>query len=175
VDSTPFCPNCGELLEFQSQVSEFNCSHCGEALRLSSDHKLILVKPIETYMVLEETPGIVPEGPWEGNVAQPIPAISPQRKRRAAELALQRIANQERDVVRGFFYGSLFVVFGGIFILASSLRWLFVSDDWLNLVGLGLGLVLIPVGIYFGYWFYRSSQALKRDEEEIKREIIRSK
>jgi len=126
-------------------------------------------------MVLEETPGIVPEGPWEGNVAQPIPAISPQRKRRAAELALQRIANQERDVVRGFFYGSLFVVFGGIFILASSLRWLFVSDDWLNLVGLGLGLVFIPVGIYFGYWFYRSSQALKRDEEEIKREIIRSK
>jgi hypothetical protein len=172
VESDFFCPNCGELLDLQTIASQFNCRRCGEALLLSSDYKVTLARPIQTYMALGDQ--VDDSGEMGSASEMETSSISPQRKRRAAELALERIAFEKRDVTRGIFYGFFFIVFGGLFLFISFLRQLFVSSDWLNLVGFGLGLVFIPLGIYFAYWFYKSSQYLDKDAEELGEEIIRS-
>lgn len=175
VESKFSCPNCGESLDSQPIESQFNCPCCGEALLLSSDHKVTLAKPIQTYLGLgEEIQGPAEMRSAGENETPSIPQRSDLRKRKTAELALDRIADEKRDVTRGIFYGILFIVFGGTFILISFLRQLFVSSDWLNLVGFGLGLVFVPLGAYFAYWFYKSSQTLSEDEKEIGEEIIRS-
>ena len=153
----------------------FNCSHCGEGLVLSADNKVILAKPIQTYLALDETA----QGTFGTSLAAdkrtaPAPQRSTQRKQKAAEIALERIAIEKRDFTRGVLYGILFIVFGAIFILISILREMFISSDWLNWVGFAIGLLFLPLGAYFAYWFYKSSQSLSRDEEEIGEDIIRS-
>jgi predicted RNA-binding Zn-ribbon protein involved in translation (DUF1610 family) len=172
VESQFFCPNCGESLDSRSLRSQFNCRHCGEALLLSSDNKITLAKPIQTYLALDDQVQGTDYPPDKG--AASIPQRSTQRKRKTAEIALERIANEKRDFTRGIFYGLLFIIFGMIFILISFLREAFVSSDWLNWIGFAVGLVFLPLGAYFALWFYNSSQSLSRDEEEIGEEIIRS-
>ena len=142
---------------------------------LSADNKVILAKPIQTYLALDETA----QGTFGTSLAAdkrtaPAPQRSTQRKQKAAEIALERIAIEKRDFTRGVLYGILFIVFGAIFILISILREMFISSDWLNWVGFAIGLLFLPLGAYFAYWFYKSSQSLSRDEEEIGEDIIRS-
>ena len=139
---------------------------------MSGDYKVTLARPLQTYMALGDQVS-APEELGSASETESS-SISPQRKRRAAELALERIANEKRDVTRGIFYGIFFIIFGAVFLFISSLRQAFISSDWLNLVGFGLGLVFVPLGIYFAYWFYKSSQYLDKDEEELGEEIIRS-
>jgi hypothetical protein len=175
VSSQLYCPNCGESLESQNIRSQFNCSHCGEALLASVDNKITLAKPIQTYLALDEhVPGILGTSLPADKGTTSSPERSTQRKRIAAEIALERIAIEKRDFTRGVFYGILFIVFGGIFILISFLREMFISSDWLNWIGFAIGVLFLPLGAYFAYWFYKSSQILSRDEDEIGEEIIRS-
>ena len=142
---------------------------------LSADNKVTLAKPIQTYLALDEHI----QGNWGTGLPADkdvlsIPQRSTQRKQKAAEIALERIANEKRDFTRGVWYGILFIVFGCIFILISFLRQSFISDDWLNWLGFAVGFVFLPLGGYFAYWFLKSSQSLSKDEEEIGEEIIRS-
>jgi hypothetical protein len=175
VSSQFFCPNCGESLDSQSIRSQFNCRHCGEALLLSTDNKVTLARPIQTYLSLDEhVPGNLGTSLSPDRDAPFIPQRSTQRKRKSAEIALERIANEKRDFSRGVWYGILFIVFGCIFILVSFLRQVFISSDWLNWLGFAVGLIFLPLGGYFAYWFFKSSQSLSKDEEEIGEEIIRS-
>ena len=174
MESQLFCPNCGESLDSRIVRSQFNCSHCGQTLLLSNDNKVTLAVPLQTYLSLD---GRVPGSTITNlppNDTAIIPERSTQRKRKAAEIALERIADEKRDSSRGVLYGILFIVFGIIFILVSFLRETFVSSDWLNWLGFAVGLLFLPLGAYFAYWFYKSSESLSRDEEEIGEEIIRS-
>ena len=175
MESKFFCPNCGEPLDPRTVRSQFNCLHCGQALLLSDDNKVTLAVPIQTYLSLQDdtltSPGI---GSFPDKESAAGPERSTLRKRKAAEIALERIANEKKDMSRGVWYGVLFIVFGGIFILVSFLRQLYLSSDWLNWLGFAVGLVFVPLGAYFAYWFHKSSQSLRRDEEEISEEIIRS-
>jgi predicted RNA-binding Zn-ribbon protein involved in translation (DUF1610 family) len=175
MESKFLCPNCGEPLDSQLTEAQFTCRHCGEALLFSSDHKVTLAKPIQTYVALGEPIPDTLDASFSGDKeTSSIPQRSTERKKRAAELALERIADEKRAVTSGIFYGILFIVFGGIFILVSFLREWFIASDWLNWVGFGLGLVFVPLGVYFSFWFYRSSQSLSEDEQEIGEEIIKS-
>ena len=141
---------------------------------LSSDNKVTLAVPLQTYLALDDhLPGSV-ETILPPEDAAAVPQRSTQRKRKAAEMALERIANEKKDFSRGVLYGILFIVFGSVFILISILREAFVSSDWLNWIGFAVGLFFLPLGAYFAYWFLKSSQSLSKDEEEIGEEIIRS-
>ena len=141
---------------------------------LSADNKVTLAKPIQTYLALDDHA----TASWGTDLPDKdvlsIPQRSNQRKQKAAEIALERIANEKRDFTKGIWYGILFIVFGCIFILVAFLRQSFISSDWLNWIGFAVGLAFLPLGAYFAYWFYKSSQTLSRDEEEIGEEIIRS-
>ncbi len=170
MESQFFCPNCGESLDSEPTESTFVCNHCGEALVYSSDHKVILAKPIRTYLEPESTE----LGSSPNNELRVIPRASPERQKRAAELAIERIADEKKDLRRGFIYGIVFAIFGGVFLIISLLRILFVTSDWLNFVGFGFGFLILVVGIYLATWFFRSWQSLGIEEEEIGEEVIRS-
>lgn len=102
------------------------------------------------------------------------PEPSPQRKKRSYELARQRIAEEKNQSVRGFVYGIFFAIFGGLLLVSSLLRMLFVADDWLNLVGLGFGVVIIPIGVYITAWFSVTLRAWNKDELDLEAEISQS-
>ncbi len=174
MESQFFCPNCGESLDSEPTESTFACSHCGEALVWSSDHKVILAKPIQTYLEPEGQPQSPGLGSSVNNELRVIPQVSPERQKRAAELAIERIADEKKDLRRGFVYGIVFTIFGGIFLVISLLRILFVTSDWLNFVGFGVGFLILLVGIYLATWFFRSWRSLGIEEEEIGEEVIRS-
>jgi uncharacterized membrane protein YcjF (UPF0283 family) len=133
-----------------------------------------LAVPLQTYLSLEDDVSGSVETGLPPNKAAVVPQRSTQRKRKAAEIALERIEYEKRDFSRGVLYGILFIVFGIIFIIVSFLRETFVSSDWLNWIGFAVGLVFLPLGAYFAYWFSKAAQSLSRDEEEIGEEIIRS-
>lgn len=102
------------------------------------------------------------------------PEPSPQRKKRSYELARRRIAEEKNQSVRGFVYGIFFAIFGGLLLVSSLLRMLFVADDWLNLVGLGFGVVIIPIGVYITAWFSVTLRAWNKDELDLEAEISQS-
>jgi uncharacterized membrane protein YcjF (UPF0283 family) len=140
----------------------------------SSDHKVILAKPIQTYLESAEQPQSIEFGSSGDNEIRVIPQLSPERQKRAAELAIERIADEKKDLRKGFIYGIVFTIFGGIFLIISLLRLLFVTGDWLNFAGFGFGFLIMAVGIYLATWFFRSSRSLGIEEEEIGEEVIRS-
>jgi uncharacterized membrane protein YcjF (UPF0283 family) len=133
-----------------------------------------LAVPLQTYLSLDDHALGNPETNLPPNDTAVVPQRSTQRKQKAAEIALERIAYEKRDFTRGVLYGILFIIFGIIFILVSFLRETFVSSDWLNWIGFAVGLIFLPLGAYFAYWFNKAAQSLSRDEEEIGEEIIRS-
>ena len=174
MESQFYCPNCGESLDSEPTESEFGCSHCGEALVYSSDHKVVLAKPIQTYLESYGRPQSAELGPSGNNEIRVSPQPSPERQKRAAGLAIERIANEKKDLRKGLIYGIVFTIFGGIFLIISLLRILFVTGDWLNFAGFGFGFLIMAVGIYLATWFFRSWQSLGIEEEEIGEEVIRS-
>lgn len=174
LESQLFCPNCGESLDSRPVLSKFNCLHCGQALLLSADNKVTLAVPLQTYLSLDGRVSGSAGPTLPPNDTSVVPERSTQRKRKAAEIALERIANEKRDFTRGVLYGILFIAFGIIFILVSYLRATFVSSDWLNWIGFAVGLLFLPLGAYFAIWFRKTLQSLSRDEEEIGEEIIRT-
>ncbi len=58
-------------------------------------------------------------------------------------------------------------------LFLSLLRMLFVTDDWINLVGLGFGIVMIPIGVYITAWFSVCVRAWNKDEFDLDSEISR--
>jgi predicted RNA-binding Zn-ribbon protein involved in translation (DUF1610 family) len=174
VESQFFCPNCGESLDSEPTESEFGCRHCGEALVYSSDHKVTLAKPIQTYLESDGQPQSNDSESSGKSEIRVIPQLSPERRKRTAELAIERIASEKRDLRKGIVYGIIFTIFGGIFLLVALLRILFVTSDWLNLVGFGFGFLIMALGIYLTNWFFRSSQSLSEEEEAVGEEVIRS-
>jgi pilus assembly protein TadC len=163
------CPNCGEPLGTVPIQSEFTCKHCGEILALSADDKVVLARPIQTYLQLDDEP----QDPVDGESAS-IPEISARRRKKAIALAYERIAQEKKDVTRGFFYGVFFLVFGTIFLATSFSRLVLISNDWLNLVGFAFGLIFAVMGAYLALWFRKLSRSLSREEKTIKEEIIHS-
>ena len=167
------CPNCGEPLGAVPSQSEFSCGHCGEPLAHSADNKVVLARPIQTYLQLDDEPQDQVEGESADETTS-IPEISAGRRKKAVELAYERIAREKKDINRGFFYGIFFLVFGAIFLVTSLSRLVLISNDWLNLVGLAFGLVFALMGVYLALWFRKLSQSLSREEKTIKEEIIHS-
>jgi len=51
----------------------------------------------------------------------------------------------KRHSIHGFMSGLFFAIFGGLLVIFSLLRLFFVSDDWLNIIGLVFGIVFIPL------------------------------
>lgn len=140
----------------------------------SSDHKVILAKPIQTYLESGGQPqskDLESSGESEARV---IPQLSPKRRKRAAELAIERIASEKKDLRKGIVYGIFFTIFGGVFLLVALLRILFVTSDWLNFVGFGFGFFIMALGIYLANWFFKSSRSLSKEEEEVGEEVIQS-
>ena len=167
------CPNCGEPLGSVSSDSEFACEHCGELLAVSIDNKVVLARPIQTYLEVDEQP---PADTERATASEPteVPQISDRRRRKAAEIAYERIAIEKKDLSRGFFFGSFFLVFGAVFLIISLARLLLVSNDWLNLVGLGFGLIFTALGGYLALWFHKLSRSLSNEEKTIKEEMLHS-
>lgn len=174
MESQFFCPNCGESLDSEPPDPEFSCRHCGEALVYSIDHKVTLAKPIQTYLESDGQPQSNELESSEENEIRVIPQLSPERRKRAAELAIERIANEKKDLRKGIVYAIFFTIFGGIFLLVSLLRILFVTSDWLNYVGFGFGFLIMALGIYLANWFFKSSRSLSKEEEEVGEEVIQS-
>ena len=167
------CPNCGEPLDSVPSDSEFACLHCGELLALSTDNKVVLARPIQTYLELDEESPADIEGATANETTSP-PQISERRRRKAAEIAYERIANEKKDISRGFFYGFFFLVFGAVFLTISLSRLILVSNDWLNLVGFGVGLVFTALGGYLALWFHKLSRSLSIEEKTINEEMLHS-
>jgi hypothetical protein len=67
--------------------------------------------------------------------------------------------------------GLFFAIFGGLLVIFSLLRLFFVSDDWLNIIGLVFGIVFIPLGVYITAWFSVSMRAWNKDELDLEAEI----
>lgn len=167
------CPNCGEPLDAVPIQTEFTCKHCGELLTLSADDKVVLARPIQTYLQLADEPQDLGDGESVSEISS-IPEISARRRKKAITLAYERIAQEKKDVTRGFLYGVFFLVFGTLFLVTSFSRLVLISNDWLNLVGFAFGLIFAALGIYLTLWFRQVSRSLSREEKTIKEEIIHS-
>ena len=153
--------------------SEIACKHCGELLALSPDHKVVLARPIQTYLHLGEESSNGGESD-DADAPVSIPPLSVRRKKQTVELAYERIAQEKKDVTRGFVYGTFFLVFGIVFLLTSLSRLVLVSNDWLNVAGFVFGLVFASMGVYLVLWFRKLSRSLSREEKTLKEEIIHS-
>ncbi|MCL4393243.1 MAG: hypothetical protein M1482_00195 [Chloroflexi bacterium] len=137
---------------------------------LSPDNKLILAHPILTYLALDERRREPLTASSAAIAAPAIPPLSSRRRQKENELASERIAQQKKDLSRGFAASILFAVFGALFVLLGLLRFLLISDDWLNLLAFGIGAVFIPVGAYLARWHWLTARSLIEDEEQVTRE-----
>jgi hypothetical protein len=153
------------VIENPRDDAEFACAHCGELLVVSFEHKLVLANPDQTFVDLttQSAQSRPADAQW-GN------QISASRRRRASELALERTMDEKDRALKGFVYGILLVVFGGLLMVIAFLRYSFLSDDWLNIIGFGLGLVFIPLGAYTTVWFSLMARSKGKEEAEIIRD-----
>jgi hypothetical protein len=138
---------------------------------LAPDNKIILASPILTYLELDESRRGTLSGNTGAIMAPAIPALSSRRRQKEKELAGERIAEQKKDLSRGFAASILFAVFGALFVLLGLLRMFLVSDDWLNLLAFAIGVVFIPMGVYLARWHWLTARSLNEDEEQLKGEI----
>ena len=160
------CPNCGLPIDAIRDQAEFVCDHCGEVLAVSVEGKIVMAHPAQTYA----DPSF--QARSEGRKANPLRRnqISAARRIKSTELALERTFLEKDRALKGFVYGILLMVFGGLLTVLTFLRNTFLFDDWLNLIGFGLGLIFIPLGAYITIWFTLTSRAKDKEEAEIIRE-----
>ncbi len=165
------CPNCGAPVDISGDIPEFHCDRCGEALAASSDGKLVLVHTLQTYVDFDN----LEQDPGSQNRKQENPAnvlsIFYERKKRSAEIAYERLGQEKKFAYRGFFFGILFVVFGGILLSLAYARYLLRIEDWLNFAALGFGLIFVPLGVYVMLWFALTLRSWSKNEREIEKEI----
>jgi hypothetical protein len=168
VKTQALCPNCGEQIDGVREKVESACAHCGEALTVSFENKIVLAHPVQTFV----DPASRARGKPRQTDSVRGNQISDARKRRSNELALERNQQEQDHALKGLVSGIMGVVFGGLLMALAFLRLAYLSDDWLNYVGFSLGLVFVLLGAYIAIWFSLLARAKGKEESEIMRERL---
>jgi hypothetical protein len=162
------CPNCGKMIEIESAQISTTCIHCREPLLITPGNRVVLANPIRVYQRSDQEVEASEEESPRISVAIR-PPVSAERKKRAAQLAYERMSLQEQLGKSGLIYGVAAIFLGGLVGLFSWLRSEFLDRDWISWLGLALGALLFVFGILGTAWFLRSlwsAQASKREIEE---------
>jgi len=160
------CPNCGGALAHVSQSSRFTCPACGRELEMRSPRKVIIAEPLADFAAPDQARRANP-APAPGTSAPPwVNTLSPQRKKRSAELAQERLT-QERVInfkTRGLGIWSIVL---GIFALGMGwLRWLYLQDDWMGVAMGVFGALSLCGGLVMTLRFYFTARALTENDKE---------
>ena len=164
------CPNCGKLIDLQSPKSAVACNHCGEALLISPDSRVVLANPIRTYLA----PGNSAEKSEQTRArfsATTRPPISAERRKRTAQLAYKRLTQQEQLDHSGLVYGVLAIVFGGVLGILGWLRSEYIQNDWIGWTGAWIGALVFAAGMFVTIWFFRSLRSAQAVKREIGKEM----
>jgi DNA-directed RNA polymerase subunit RPC12/RpoP/uncharacterized membrane protein YcjF (UPF0283 family) len=164
------CPNCGKLIDIQSAKSAIMCNHCGEALLVSPGSRVVLANPIRSYLTPEDSD----EKSEHLRIrfsATTRPPISTERRKRTAQLAYERMTQQEQLDHSGLVYGILAIVFGGVLGILGWLRSEYVQNDWIGWAGVWIGALVFAAGTFITILFFHSLRSAKSAKREIEREM----
>ncbi len=150
------CPNCGAPIAVPIEARRV-CPHCKAELEQSTPHKLGLARPISTYLGLADSPERVPAAPV---------SLSARRQRVAAQRARERFAEQRRAGVQVLSAGTLLLIFGAGFVIASALRLALAANDWIGIAGIALGIALMPLGGWMIVWSLKAMRAWREEEAQ---------
>lgn len=162
------CPNCGNEVVVQPAQASVTCNHCREILAVLAEQRIVLANPLRTYLPSDASVEQDEHQRLHFSVAAR-PPLSPERKKKTAQLAYERMTRQEQVDRSGLVYGIFAIVFGGFL---SSLCWFrteYIQNDWVGWVGLWIGAGVFALGLLVTFWFLRSirsAQAIKREIEK---------
>jgi hypothetical protein len=158
------------MIEIDSAQISVTCIHCREPLLVTPGNRVVLANPIRTYLRSDK--------PVEQSAEEipPIsvairPPVSAERRKRAAQLAFERMTVQEQLDHSGIVYGILAIVLGGFLGILSWLRSEFFDRDLVSAIGLLLGILLFVFGIFGTAWFLRSLLTARASKREIEEEL----
>ena len=164
------CPNCGKSIDIKPAKSAIRCNHCGEPLLVSPGSRVVLANPIRSYLTPENSDE--ESGHPQIRFSAPTrPPVSAERRKRTAQLAYERVTQQEQLDHSGLVYGILAIVFGGVLDILSWLRSEYVQSDWVGWVGLWIGALVFVAGAFVTTWFFRSLRSAQAAKREIKKEM----
>jgi uncharacterized membrane protein YcjF (UPF0283 family) len=158
------------LINSQSPDSTVACNHCGETLLVFADRRVVLANPIRTYLA----PNNSAEKSEQTRVhfsATTRPPISAERRRRTAQLAYERVTQQQQLDHSGLVCGVLAIVFGGVLGILSWLRSEYIQNDWIGWAGMWIGALVFAAGMFVAIWFFRSLRSAQAVKREIEKEI----
>jgi hypothetical protein len=151
------CPNCGEQIKAPSDSVALMCDSCGKSLLFSSEHKLILAEPITTYhdssLASDDLGGRQRLFPGAGPETL---QLSDHRKRKADQLARERVSQERKTFRQGLVSGFLVIILGGLLLLSIGIHIYYFESNWLDLAGIVVGGCFLGLGLFIVVWFLRA-------------------
>ena len=165
------CPGCGKA-QTPPFAKPFVCAQCGEELYLTSDNKLFLAHPVDTYSLLAEKPGVSQPDTTELGAARAPTLGEIERKQSSIGLANQKIAMRKKESRRLLMSGLALLGLGILLFAITLARWLLSQRDWVALAVSGLGMVvLVCSGIYLSVSSILVRRLLRKYEQELGKEL----
>lgn len=147
------CPNCGVEVTIPPMVENLVCEKCGTQLLLAHGSKLVLAKPLSTYLNLKTAASGTDSTARVGN-SKPF-ELSEQRQKIAAEFAGVRIAQEKKYRRQGLFSGIMTLVAGAVLSLVLGIQVSLFGMNGFNLAGIVVGILFVMIGTCLTIWFVR--------------------
>lgn len=145
------CPNCGESIKIPPRTRQLVCAHCNESLLLVSNSKLILKNPLPNYLNADQANANTQRS---GQILdQALFKLSQARMEKSAQYASERIAQEQRLGRQGLYAGLGTLTAGGLLLLVLSVKMYVTEVNWLELLGMGIGILFVSVGLSITLWF----------------------
>lgn len=160
----PICPNCGEALGKLSDKHYFDCPTCGRELEMLSPKKVVIAEPLLDFSVQDQPERTRPSLSHVTQIINWESTLSPQRRKRSAELADVRVAQERLSNFKARGFGIWSIVLGIFSLGMGWLRYIYLQDDWLA-VAIGVfGIISLCGGIFMSIRAHFAIQTLTKSE-----------
>jgi rRNA maturation protein Nop10 len=167
------CPNCGEALANLAGTQRFACPSCGRDLYLLSPKKVVIADPLSDFRAPEHQAARDGADAPIAKITNRQNELSPRRKQRIAELAHERVAQEQISTLQARRLGIWSIVLGILLLGLGAVRQIYLQDDWLAVAIIVFGGILLCGGVFLGIRFYFDARTLTEIEKNFEDKVNR--